>query len=441
MRTVTRLSYPLPAQVRHLGVGLFCRALGRCLAPWFRRSVEADRLATARILILKPCCLGDVVFATPLIRELRQTFPRASLTFAVGAHSRPVVARNPYLDDLLDTGPVGSGPFDLKAYLDLARRLRARRFDVCFVLERSALLALLPLLAGIPRRIGIDSGGRGFSLSVAVSPRPPRPESELYLDLARAVGVRPSSGALEFHPSAVADERVAALVAEAGLAGVPLVVLHCAGGTNPGMVLTRKRWPTESFAELARRIVRTGAAVVLVGAPEDRPVVEQVLAGLATERIDRIDSPRRHSAESPSLAPGRGLTTVPADTTEGESLVSPPRESGRGSVLDLVGRLSLDEVAALARRAAVYVGNDSGPSHLAEAAGARVVMLFGPSDPLVYGPRSRRAVALTAGLWCSPCFEDGRVPPCANVLCLRSISVERVWREVAAALGSEIDRR
>ena len=108
-------------------------------------------------------------------------------------------------------------------------------------------------------------------------------------------------------------------------------------------------------------------------------------------------------------------------------------------IVDLVGELTLDELAALARRAVAYVGHDSGPRHLAEAAGANVVMLFGPSDPVTYGPRGRRAVALTAGLWCSPCFENGRVAPCANVLCMRSISVERVWNEVARCLA-ESDR-
>jgi ADP-heptose:LPS heptosyltransferase len=107
---------------------------------------------------------------------------------------------------------------------------------------------------------------------------------------------------------------------------------------------------------------------------------------------------------------------------------------GEARVVDLVGQLSLGEVAALAREAAVYVGNDSGPTHLAEAAGANVVMLFGPSDPIAYGPRSRRATAISSGFWCSPCFVDGRVAPCANVICMEALPVERVWRLVAPFL-------
>jgi ADP-heptose:LPS heptosyltransferase len=363
-----------------------------------RRQIGLAELSRARILILKPCCLGDVVFATPLLRELKRALPEATLTFGVGRHSRAAVEGSPYLDDLLDTGPVGSGRYGQKDLLVLAREIRARQFDASFVLERSAVIGLLPLVAGVRARIGIDSGGRGFAHAVGVSARPARPESELYLDLFRAIGGKPVSGELEFHPPAAAWDRVDRLIRDRIPGNRPFALLHCAGGANPGMALTRKRWPVESFAALGRRICAARAAVVLVGASEDREVAQPLR--------DQIESAEQGGAVSPSPEDGE-------------------------HVVDLVGDLSLAELAALATRASVYVGNDSGPSHLAEAAGARVVMLFGPSDPIVYGPRSTRAASLTAGLWCSPCFVDGRVAPCANVICMSSISVDRVWKAVA----------
>lgn len=417
-RPVTRLPSPLKSQLRFFAVALLYRVLGWCLAPSFRRAVTLEQLATARILVLKPCCLGDVVFATALVRELRCALPNAHLTFGVGPHSRPAIAGHPAVDDLLDTGRVGSGPSSWRDLATLVREIRARRFDACFVLERSAVLGLLPLLARVPIRVGIDSGGRGFSLSVAVPVRPARPESELYLDLLRAVGGRPRSGTLEYRPSRQAVQRIDQLVRERLPADRPFVVLHCAGGTNPGMTLLRKRWPIESFRELADRIVQAGGTVVLVGSPEDRTA----LSGCGS--LNRPSSP-------PDAATRRlGETSPP-----GSSCHTPtPNPHPPVPIIDFVGELTLDELAELARRAAVYVGNDTGPTHLAEAAGANVVMLFGPSDPIVYGPRRRDAVALTAGLWCSPCFENGRVAPCANVICMRSISVDRVWREVSRFL-------
>jgi len=375
--------------MRQLLVGCAYRALGALFSPGFRRPIDLSQLTRAKILILKPCCLGDVLFATPLVRELRRALPDAQIIFGVGSHSRAAVERNPHLDDLLDTGPVGSGAYTARDYRALVQRIRAERFDACFVLERSAILGLLPRLAGIRDTIGVDSGGRGFALNVGVSSEPVRPESELYLDVFRAVGGHPESGLLEYHPSAKASERVQALLTSS--VSRPLVVVHPAGGTNPGMSLTRKRWPLEHFVKIAERVVRIGGTVALVGSEEDRAV-------------------------STGLARHKG-------------------------VVSLIGKLSLDELAALAAQADVYLGNDSGPSHLAEAAGARVVMLFGPSDPLVYGPRARGSIALTAGLACSPCFEFGRVAPCANVLCLPMLSVDRVWHEVERAIGVSAGQR
>jgi ADP-heptose:LPS heptosyltransferase len=347
--------------------------------------------------------LGDVVFATPLVRELRRALPGARIIFGVGRHSRAAVEGNPHLDDLLDTGPVGSGRYGSKDYRALAREIRARRFDACFILERSALIGLLPAFAGVPTRIGIDSGGRGFAHGVGVSARPARPESELYLDLLRAIGGKPVSGELEFQPPAPGWDKVDRMIRDRLPDDRPFVLLHCAGGANPGMALMRKRWPVENFAALGSRLREAGAAVVLVGAREDREVAQTVRDQIRNAD-QRKNGPKSTSAED------------------------------EDHVVDLVGELSLAELAALATRASVYVGNDSGPSHLAEAAGARVVTLFGPSDPIVYGPRSRRAASLTAGLWCSPCFVDGRVAPCANVMCMSSITVERVWKAVEPLL-------
>jgi len=381
VRSATRQPYPVSTQARRIVAVIAFRLISAILTPFFRRPVRLADLRTARILVLKPCCLGDVVFSTPLVRELRRALPEARISFAVGAHSRAAILGSPHVDAILDTGAVGNGTYGLHDLLKLAGLLRREQFDACFVLERSAVLSLIPLLAGIPRRIGIDSGGRGFSLTAAVKARPPRPESELYLDLLRAIGGWPLSGRLEFFPSDNDRVRASMIAREKIPASTPWVIVHGGGGVNPGMVLTRKRWPVESFRQLIQKITSAGGIALVVGAAEDR------------------------------------------------ELIGDP-----GSV-NLVGTLELGELAALASMANAYVGNDSGPAHLAEAAGARVIVLFGPSDPIVYGPRSPTSVALTAGLWCSPCFEDGRFPPCANVLCMPGIAVERVWRELAPLLS------
>lgn len=291
-----------------------------------------------RILILKPCCLGDLLMATPTLRALSLAYPDATLSLAVGPAARAAVVGNPHLAALVDTGGVGSGPASRRAYIDVVRRLRAGGYDLALSLDRSPVLGALPWLAGIPRRVGLDSGGRGFAHQVRVpaSPTAPRHEAEVYLDTLRALDIEPREPRLEFFPC---REDEAAVEALGLLADAPLVIVHPAGGVNPGMTLLSKRWPAARFAGLADRLVAEhGARILLVGGPGDRDVSAAVA------------------------------------------------EAMRPAPVDLTGRLSFGALGALARRAALYVGNDTGATHLAVAVGAPTLMIMGPTDPRRYGP-------------------------------------------------------
>ena len=304
-----------------------------------------------RVLVLKPCCLGDLLMATATLRALREAYPDAVIHLAVGSASQVVGLGNPRLDAIVPLGSVGSGRAPLSAYLQVARQLRAGRYDTAFTLDRSPLVGLLPWLAGIPRRVGLDSGGRGFAHTVRVPapPAAPRHEAEVYLDTLRAVGLTPVAPRLEFRPSSadeaelegirIKDEGLGMTTPSSVLRPPSFILLHPAGGVNPGMTLLAKRWPAARFAHLADRLAdEVGARVVLVGGPGDREVSAEVV---------------RHA---------------------------------RRPLLDLTGQLGFGALGALARRAALYIGNDTGATHLAVAVGAPTLMLMGPTDPRRYGP-------------------------------------------------------
>ena len=304
-----------------------------------------------RILVLKPCCLGDLLMATATLHALREAYPDAVIHLAVGAASQAAVLGNPRLGAIVPLGSVGSSHTSARAYLTVARQLRAGRYDTAFTLDRSPLLGLLPWLAGISRRVGLDSGGRGFAhtVRVAAPPAAPRHEAEVYLDTLRAVGLAPVAPRLEFFPSQTDEAEVEELrIKVEGLGMTPptsvvrplsFVLLHPAGGVNPGMTLLAKRWPAERFAQLADRLADDmGMQVVLVGGPGDRKVSAEVV---------------RHA---------------------------------RRPLLDLTGQLGWGALGALARHAALYIGNDTGATHLAVAVGAPTLMLMGPTDPRRYGP-------------------------------------------------------
>jgi ADP-heptose:LPS heptosyltransferase len=301
-----------------------------------------------RIILVLPCCIGDVVLATATLAALRRAYPTAHITWAVGRWSRPAIEHHPMLNALLDTGNEALPTRTLRGMLRFVRQLRAGNYDLMVSLVRSPLMSVAALLSGIPTRAGLDSGGRGFGYTVRakVDPATPRHEAEIYLDVARALGINVSGLRANVPVREIDRQSVQAKLAERGIGG-DYLVLNPAGGSNPGMVMDMKRWPPEHFSQLGNRLAsRLGAQIVMVGGPKDVPLIEAVQAGLSQQAAS------------------------------------------------FVGELSFGEIAALAHDARVYIGNDTGLTHLAAAAGARTVMILGPTDPARYAPFADRAIAL-----------------------------------------------
>jgi len=357
----------------------------KLIRPFFR-SRPLRQESWKSILILKPCCIGDVLQSTALVAALREAYPRARLGYAVGVWSRPVLANNPRLDVLVDTGSiVGGRPCSIAAYLAFVRTLRRGHWDACFVLERSPLFSLAAWMAGIPDRIGPDNAGRGVALTLRVPVRPRRQEAEACLDLARAVGLTTNVSYTEFYPSAEDETEVDRLLP--GETGRLLAVLAPGGGVNPGTSLLAKRWPAERFGALAARLSARGYAVVLIGGRGDKELSKRV------------------------------------------------KDASGARAIDLCGQLSLTGCGALLKRAAVFVGNDTGVMHLAAAVGTPVVGLFGPTDPAMYGPYGVRHRLIWHPQRCSPCFREKTLPTHCQMACMRAISVDEVEAAVLELLS------
>jgi len=353
-----------------------------------------DRLAGApaklppspHALILKPCCLGDVLMSTPALAALRAGWPAAHIDFAVGPWSRPMLERNPHIERLIDCGRVGSGPYSLSDWWALAQRIRAGRYDLCLVLDRSPALTLLPAVAGVSQRVGLDSDGRGFSLTRRVPAQGIQHEVDLYLACVAALGLPTIGARLEFYPSPAARQ----LAAELTPAGAsPWVVVHPAGGQNPGMTLSAKRWPAERYAALIGRLqAERGGRVAVVGGKEDVALAERIC------------------------------------------------EQAGGAPTNLAGRLSFDELGALLERAQLFIGNDTGAMHLAVAVGAPTVAIFGPSDPRQYGPYGTRGRAVWNPPACAPCLARGRWNgACRDFRCIEGVTAEQVWAAATELLS------
>ena len=365
-------------RVRQGAITVACKALRT-----FFRTPRAEGAASTprRILVFRRCCLGDTLMMTPLLAALDAAYPESLITYAVGKWSAAGVVGNPHVDAIIRLPDRPSR----RDWVRIVGKVRRERFDVALIPERSPLPALAVALAGVPRRIGLDSAGRGFALTDRVPLHGVRHETDLALGLTRRLGLPGDNRRPQYTPSDTAIARVSNLLAEHGARG-SLLVIHPGGGANPGTTMDTKRWPATRFAEVATTLrAEMGGTIILVGAESDRQLVNATSAAL------------------------------------------------RGEVIGLCNTLSFDELGALCARAALYIGNDSGTTHLAEGCGAPVVAIFGPTDPAQYGPTDGIGEAVWDPVACGPYVQRGdltRPTATETFRCIDAITVEQV---VAAA--------
>ncbi len=340
--------------------------------------------ARKKILVMRYRFIGDTVLTVPFLRNLRMAEPQARIIWLVAPGSSEVVQGIPYVDEFKYWDPVtihadSRGTHrTLSSRLRFLRELRADHFDKVYVLKRSLSSAIMAWLSGAPERVGFDTEGRGFLLTKRVAYRHDRHEVENFLAVLREDGVPVINDHLELWTTAEEERKAASVLAKAGIAPEErLAAIH------PFSAVVERGWPLENFAGLAERLRgEINCRVIVIGGPRDRP------------SFDKMKS------------------------LFGED------------VADLVGACGLRETMVLLKRCALFVGNDSGIMHLAAAAGAPLVALFGPQSPVKFGPWSNRAKVIYKGMKCSPCRQKffKECAPSARMRpeCMESISQEEV---------------
>ena len=324
-------------------------------------------------LIIAPQWIGDAVMTEPLLRRLQARGEK--LTVGALPWVAPVYRAMPQVSEVIEL-PFRHGGLQFRA-LRIVAKQAAGRFDTAYVLPNSLKSALLPFLAGIPRRVGYLGEARvGLLTHRLKNPKDRPPMVAFYSALSGDTDeLEQDRPRLHLDP-AQGD----AVLGKLGLHRGGYDVFAPGAEFGPS-----KRWPPAHFAELARRLERP---VVLLGSAGDAAVCQQI----ATQ------------------APGK--------------------------CLDLAGKTALDEAIALIACAHVVVSNDSGLMHVAAALRVAQVALFGSSSPLHTPPLNDHAVVLwlksdpayQPPLDCAPCFE--RECPLGHHRCLRDLTPDRV----AAAL-------
>jgi heptosyltransferase-2 len=326
-----------------------------------------------KILIRVPNWIGDSILALPAIESIKQNFPQAHLWIAAQELVKDLFASNSLAEGIV---PLEESK-DLKSLRGTARKLKSESFDTGILLTNSFVSAFLFYLAKIPKRWGYATDGRGVLLTKSVRHKDedsPRHQVHYYLDLVSGLGLKPLSQEIRLplprEEKEVARERLLSLGLDLNR---PLVIFSPGATYGPA-----KRWPAFRFAELAGLFQkRKNAEFLIIGSADEAEIAESI---------------RSSMEKSPAI---------------------------------LTGQTTLPQLLGLISQATLFISNDSGPMHMANALRVPVVGIFGPTDPEVTGPFEQPSRVIKKDVSCWPCAY--RKCPYDH-RCMMNITAEDVFR-------------
>lgn len=348
-----------------------------------------------KFLIINPFGIGDVLFTTPVIRVLKEKYPGSFIGYWCNERVSGLLKSNPDIDKAfnLSRGDIKRVYKGLKRVLVLSKliwEIRKERFGVTFDFSLDSRYGLWSKLAGIKRRIGFDYKGRGRFLTdkIKLEGYSDRHVVEYYTDLLKFIGIEPGNKALKLTVSGENSIKAKKTLSESGIkSSMPVVGIAMGGGASWGRDAIYKQWPAKKFGQLADKIVKDlNAKVFLLGSADEKPL---------------------------------------ADVVKGKN--------DSANIVDLTGKLSLEELAAMIKELKVLVCNDGGPLHMAVALGINTVSIFGPVDERVYGPypSSEKHIVIKKDISCRACYKNFRFNGCFNNRrCLEDINVDEVYEKV-----------
>lgn len=329
------------------------------------------------ILVLRLYFVGDVLLSTPVLEALKTRFPDARLTVLVKRRAADVLALNPFVDEVMVYDAVERYHSPVWTWR-LAGALRRRRFSLAVDLTGDLRSSWLLFASDAAFRVGLNHAGLGFLLDRRIDYRSDGHVVDHLLSAVEPLGAVAPEAAPRMYLSDEERAGAEALFAEAGVGGgAGALVL------SPGANWEFRRWRPERFGQLAAAArERFGLPSLVVGGQEDRALANAVVA------------------------------------------------SSSGAALSIAGRTTLRMLAAVVERARAFVGNDSGPLHVAASVGTPAIGLFGPNTPERFAPRGAPARTLWSRFPCSPCPQKECSRP--GDPCMDAIAVG----EVLEALGS-----
>jgi lipopolysaccharide heptosyltransferase II len=347
-----------------------------------------------KLLIINTFGLGDVLFTTPLIKNIKRAYPQCQIHYLANQRSACILEHNPDIDKVLI--------YERDAFQACYRRsifefmakgrnffksVQDEKYDVVLDLTLDRNMALVMRLAKIPQRIGFDYKGRGWCLTrkIPFTGYEGKHVVEHYFDLLKELNVPIIDKTLELVIPESDHKWAKEWFLQKALAFVkPLVAVFPGGGASWGKNAALKRWPVEKYAKLVDKMIeKYNAHIILMGNEGERELCQAIA------------------------------------------------EKSRITVHVVAGELTITQSAAILKQCSLVVCNDGGPLHVAVAAGVPTVSIFGPVDDKVYGPFPvGNHVVVKKNLACQPCYRRFRMSNCSHINCLNQLEADEVLKKI-----------
>ncbi|MDP8265786.1 MAG: lipopolysaccharide heptosyltransferase II [Candidatus Aceula meridiana] len=351
-----------------------------------------------RILIVNIFGIGDVLFTTPLIQNIKKAMPDVVIGYMSNRRTSGFLEDNPQIDKVFVYEKDEYRKFYkeskkkvIKKFQNFLALIKQEKFDVVIDVSLNEYVGFFLWLSGIPVRIGFNYKNRSPFLTkkIPLESYKDKHVIESYLEILKYLDVPVASKemSMPLNPKDVTWAQDFLLQKQIA-PDQKLIAIIPGGGASWGKAAKYKRWPAENYTKLADKIVeKTSDKIILLGGNEESALCKAIA------------------------------------------------QKTKAPLVEAFGTTTVGQFAALIARCQVAVVNDGGPLHVAVAQGIKTVSIFGPVDENVYGPYPQDGHKVAhAAIACRPCYRRFRVSDCSHHNCLKLITVENVFKKVEEVL-------
>ncbi len=351
-----------------------------------------------KILIIRLSAIGDVVDVLPALRCLRSNFPESKISWLVEDRASEVLSNHPDIDEVIEFPrkkwqkeilKVNRSFSTLSDILSFYRKLRGECYDLVLDFQGNLKSGIMDMITGTENRIGFGKGFcKEFNYLFTMHKAYPQTKREHRIDknltLLKYLGIETKYQNPELPVSRPDQEYVSKFINENNKYSVPLIIVNpCTSEFG-----SYKRWSTLNYARLSDMILeKYNVKVLFTWGPNELGIVNEIVTYMEQDAIVSF-------------------------------------------------KTSIKQLIELIRRADLYVGGDTGPLHIASTLCIPTVAIFGPKDPMLYGPYNENSLIISKKLPCSPCKHR----TCSDPECLTTILPEEVFQAVSQLMDKYVIR-